>query len=343
MGRNKPNKSLIQQVKETLDSKLAIGNSKYQAKRNNTYTQCIYSWETYRSYLKHCCHFVRWCKEQPVNDVPGHKPRTIEECRAFVERWIQYEIDRDLSAHTIKLEASALAKLYGCRTTDFNVKTPARRRKNITRSRGVAARDKNFSIENHKELITFCRCTGLRRAELKQIRGTDLIVQDGQLCLDIRRGTKGGRPRVSPIVGSEEEIKIVKKLCMEAGNKKVFPNPSNDADIHSFRADYAKKVYGLYAREYGKFKNERLIVFKNRVVDSYTTKNGRRDENKFHYLYTDLDGRKPMLPGYKDVSAAYYCRDDLKGTVYDRRALFAASRALGHNREQVVASNYLYV
>ena len=41
MGRNKPNKSLIQQVKETLDSKLAIGNSKYQAKRNNTYTQCI--------------------------------------------------------------------------------------------------------------------------------------------------------------------------------------------------------------------------------------------------------------------------------------------------------------
>ena len=47
MGRNKPNKSLIQQVKETLDSKLAIGESKYLAKRNGTYTKYIFSWEKY--------------------------------------------------------------------------------------------------------------------------------------------------------------------------------------------------------------------------------------------------------------------------------------------------------
>lgn len=343
MGRNKPNKSLIQQVKETLDSKLAIGESKYLAKRNGTYTKYIYSWETYRSYLKHSCCFINWCKEQPTDMALGHKPRTVEECRIFVERWLRYEIDRGLSAHTIKLEAAALAKLYGCRTTDFGVKTPPRKRKNITRSRGVAARDKNFSVENHKELITFCRCAGLRRAELEQIRGTDLVEHEGELCLDVRRGTKGGRPRVSPIVGSEDEIKIVKKLCAKAGNKKIFHNPSNAADVHSFRADYAKRVYDANKREFSEFRNERLIVFKNRVVDSYMTKNGKRDESKFQHLYININGRKQMLPGYNDVPAAYYCRDDLKGTVYDRRALFVASRALGHNREQVVASNYLYV
>ena len=32
MGRHKSNKSLVQQVKERLDSKLAIGESKYLAK-----------------------------------------------------------------------------------------------------------------------------------------------------------------------------------------------------------------------------------------------------------------------------------------------------------------------
>jgi len=38
----------------------------------------------------------------------------------------------------------------------------------------------------------------------------------------------------------------------------------------------------------------------------------------------------------------YYCRGDLKGVVYDRRAMAVASRALGHNRISVVAGHYLY-
>lgn len=38
----------------------------------------------------------------------------------------------------------------------------------------------------------------------------------------------------------------------------------------------------------------------------------------------------------------YYCRKDLKGIVFDRVALLTVSRQLGHNRENVVVSNYLY-
>jgi len=37
----------------------------------------------------------------------------------------------------------------------------------------------------------------------------------------------------------------------------------------------------------------------------------------------------------------YYCRKDLKGVVYDKRAMRVASRALGHNRINVIASSYL--
>jgi hypothetical protein len=285
---------------------------------------------------------VRWAKEQPVEPTLGHKPRTLAECRRLAERWIQYGISRGLSAYTLKLQVSALAKLYGCKTADFTIKTPVRKRENITRSRGPAARDKNFSVENHKDLITFCRCTGLRRAELAQIRGTDLIAQDGQYYLNIKRGTKGGRPRVSPIVGNNDEIETVKKLCIQAGNDKIFPNPSKNADIHSYRAAYAQRIYDASKREDSEFKNERLIVYKNNVVESYITKNGRRKSSKHPHLYTEQNGVKRMLPGYRDVSAAFYCRHDKKGVIYDRRALFEASRALGHNRETVVAEHYLY-
>jgi hypothetical protein len=38
----------------------------------------------------------------------------------------------------------------------------------------------------------------------------------------------------------------------------------------------------------------------------------------------------------------YYCRGDLRGVVYDKRAMRIASRALGHNRICVIAGHYLY-
>lgn len=341
MGRKKPAKSLIRQVKEAFDSKLAIGQSKYYAKLNGTHTKYIFSWETYRSYLKHGCYFVRWTKEQEIDKVLGHKPRTLEECRRFAEKWVQYGINRGLSAYTIKLQLSALAKLYGCSTRDFDIQTPLRKREDIKRSRGIAARDKHFSLKENSELVTFCKCTGLRRAELEQIRGTDLIIHEGRLCLDIKHGTKGGRLRISPVVGSDEELDTVHKLCGKAGDNKVFAKPNPNADIHSFRAEYAQRIYDSHKRPFHDFKHERLVIYKNKIVDSYIAKKGKKNINKFKHLYKLGNGRRRMLPGYRDVSAAYYCRNDRKNTVYDRRALFSASVTLGHNRETVVAEHYL--
>ena len=46
MGHNKPRKSLTEQVMENLNSKLAIGESKYEAKLKNAHTEKIYSWST---------------------------------------------------------------------------------------------------------------------------------------------------------------------------------------------------------------------------------------------------------------------------------------------------------
>ena len=191
-------------------------------------------------------------------------------------------------------------------------------------------------------MITFCQCTGLRRAELSQIRGTDLIVHEGKLCLDIKRGTKGGRLRISPVVGSEEEITLVKKLCADAGDQKIFPNPSSNADIHSFRAEYAMRVYNLNKREYDAYKNERLIIYQNTIYDSYISINGKRNTERFSWLYKNDGNGTKMLDGFEDIPSAYFCRCDKKGTVYDRKALLEASKALGHNRFGIVPTNYLY-
>lgn len=205
----------------------------------------------------------------------------------------------------------------------------------------LAERDKNFSEKNNTDLITFCKCTGLRRGELSQIRGNDIIEKEGNYFLHITKNTKGGRTRVSPIVGNKEEIEFVVRLCNNSGKDKIFPNPSENADIHSYRGEYAARIYNAQKRLINEFKNERLIIYKNEIIKSYTSKSGRKLIKGNEDYYTTIDGKRTLLKGFRDVCSAYYCRKDLKGTAYDRKALFEASRALGHNRESIVADHYL--
>lgn len=244
----KNKKSLILQVKEMLDSKLAIGQNKHVAKTAGTYKEHIYSWGTYRTYLQQCCQFVRWCKDQARQD-GSRQPRTLEDCRQYVVRYIEHLQQAEYSAYTQKLILSALCKLYGeypveRRPFGLPDQQQARHRADITRSRKHVERDQHFSEKNNADIVTFCCCTGLRRAELAQIRGIDL---DGN-SLMVYRGTKGGRVRIVPLCGSGEEIETVRRLAAAAGNSKIFPNVSSAMDVHHYRAIYCQRVYDSYAR-----------------------------------------------------------------------------------------------
>lgn len=223
--------------------------------------------------------------------------------RQYVPEWI--ESRRGLSASTQKLEVAALSKLYHCRhgrgRKPFrDVETDTRRRADIKRSRGDAVRDKHFSVRNNADLITFCRCTGLRRAELQALRYDDfrLAAPDGSAGpgLYVHRSTKGGRVRRINFVGSKAEIALCCDIMSKgSGLSKVWGKVHSAADIHSYRADYATKVYQMHARPIETLKHDEI----------------------------------------------YYCRGDRKGTWLDKNAMLMASKALGHNRISIIASNYL--
>lgn len=317
-------KSLICQVTETLTAKMSAGRSKHQDKADKATSEHIYSFDTLRSYIKQSCFFVRYCKKK-------HKCKTLQECRAFVNEFLQDNIDRGLSAYTIKTRVSALAKLYGCSSSDF-IPTPARKRTNIARSRGVAVRDKHFSEKNNAELIAFCRGTGCRRNVLEKLKGGDLVhrsvlerelkelkaiertrsltgsedmrlkmlkdtLQDQFPDVDYfihHRKDKGGKERYAPIVGEHKQA-IIDRMKSTPADRHVWSHVSDNADIHGYRRDYAKAIYDLYARP------------------------------------LDTLSRKQK----------YYCRGDLRGHIYDRKAMIKTSKALGHNRLCVVADHYL--
>ena len=239
---HKNKKSLIRQVQEKLVSQMAAGDSRHLDKMvgPEVTSAKIYSYGTLDAYLQQCCDFVKFVKAE-------HSAKSLEDCRPHVNEFLQRSIDSGLSSYTIKLQASALAKLYDCSSDDF-IPTPNRHREEITRSRGDAVRDAHFSEVRNKALVDFCCSTGLRRHELAALTGDCLRKdQNGNYQIYVRSG-KGGRSRQAPVMGNKDQLQNVVQLGTQAGQGKVFSKVHNGADIHHYRAVYAERVYTSQAR-----------------------------------------------------------------------------------------------
>ena len=251
MGRrNKAySKDLHQQAYDRLTGMQAFGESKKEATAHGEEKDKIYSFNTYKSYWKHTKYFIKYIKENHPECT------TLKSAKKYVNEWLQVRVDQGLSAWTVQLEAKAMGKLYGISPDDENYfKPPKRNREDIKRSRGDRVRDRHFSKTNNDELIKFCRGTGLRRKELQELRGKDLVsreqieaeisqlesvpveqrapsvtkrlemLQDARMFpegwfIHVRNG-KGGRERLSPIIGKNAEQIIERTYQEHAGRGK---------------------------------------------------------------------------------------------------------------------------
>lgn len=337
MGRKdkKYSKDLHQQAYDRLTGMLAFGESKKEAKTDGTMKDKIFSFNTYRNYWKHTKYFIAYLKENHPECT------TLKKARNYVNEWLQVRVDLGLSAWTIQIEAKAMGKLFGIQPDDEDYFIPPKRnRADIKRSRGDCARDRHFSVTNNDELIKFCRGTGLRRSELEALKGKDLVTREQidegiaklenipepertpeeirwletlqdtllfeeEYFLLVRNG-KGGRERLSPIIGPNVG-QIVERVRNTPAEDRVWQFVHQCADIHSYRSDYAVAIYKAHAREIDKIPFDR--------VNQGT---GRRYQ-----------------------SEVYTCRKDEAGKKLDKAAMLVCSKALGHNRISVVADNYI--
>ena len=257
--------------------------------------------------------------------------------------WLQSRADQQLSAWTLQTEAAALNKLYGIKPdNERRFQPPKRNREDIKRSRVSTERDRHFSVTNNAELIQFCKGTGLRREGVETVRGRDLmskqeiaaqiarieaikpgsrtaadkklltICKDAQAFNDpsheyfVHTKEKGGRERIAPIIG-EHAQEIVDRFKATDPDEKVWQHVPQNADIHSYRGDYATAMYKMYARKLDQIPYDRV--------------------------------NKGTGKAYQ--SEVYTCRKDEAGKKLDRLAMLMCSKALGHNRVEVVANNYI--
>ena len=337
MGRRDKSyqKDLHQQAYDKLTGMQAFGESKKEAMAKGTEKNKIFSFNTYQTYWKHTKYFIRYIRENHPDCT------TLKSAKKHVNEWLNLRVEQGLSAWTIQTEAKALGKLYGIQPEDENYfKPPKRNRQDIKRSRGDRVRDRHFSKTNNDELIKFCKGTGLRRSELAALKGADLISKEEiedrisqiesipedrrtafetkqlEVFKDTRmfeeeyftlvRNGKGGRMRVSPIVGKNAE-QIIERMQDTPAEEKVWQFVNANADIHGYRAEYATVIYKAHARD-----------IKDIPYDRVNRGTGKRFQ-----------------------SDVYTCRKDEAGKKLDKAAMFVCSKALGHNRISVVADNYI--
>ena len=242
-------KSLVYQFVERLKSMACYGKSKYEAKAEK-FAQAkasgvkgwqpiiidgIYSYETMRGYTKECVSFANWVKK-------NFAVKDIEVAKTHVDSYLKHRMSNNDSAWTLKLVRSALRKVYNDPNLASNVNLPDRKKEQITRSRGQKAMDRKFSVERNRDLIDFCRATGLRRHELKVLKIKDIYRdEEGKLRVEVNQG-KGGRPRCVPVIESLES-RVLEIISGKDLDSKVIDNIPVRADIHGYRRDYAANYY----------------------------------------------------------------------------------------------------
>lgn len=295
---------------------MRIGESRHSAKNEareerkaqgkdlsavNVRVDTIHSYNTYRTYMEHCGHFIDWCLENKgVN-----KYASLNKIEKYAKEYLQYREEQGKSLYTLKAEKAALGKLYS-KEIDYKFKE-ARTIDKITRSRQDTERQKHFSEERNKDLVNIAKATGGRREDIQKLTRKDFFADSkGNLWVSFE-GSKGGRNRLAPVLPAYQEA-IKEFISTKENNEHLFDKIHNAADIHAYRREYAQELYNLVKDDKDKAQ-EYALKYPERANKGYNTYYARGD-------------RATAFRGLKDD-------------------IYIVSQALGHNRLSVTVNHYL--
>ena len=246
-------KSIIREAIERLDTLMAIGQSRFQAKQAQraaspdagwtVSTGKIHSHTTRKVYQQHILAFINWARtNHGITRLAWRDQRADD----LVTQYLTEHVVADRSAYTLQTERAALRLFFGNWSLAAAVSLPTRTRTTITRSRGPAGHDRHFQPSHWQAHIRFAQACGLRRAELRDLRVRDVYAaSDGTLFVHVKHG-KGGRPREVPVLkGHEQEVLTV--VQGRAPHEKVFDHIPGHMDVHSYRRDSAQRRYLQHA------------------------------------------------------------------------------------------------
>lgn len=238
--------SMTKQVEQRFKEMTAYGQSKHADRQDGGQAATkgkIYSYSTFQNYMDAGAKFANWAKAE-------HGCRDLDSARQYAGEYLAWRRDGDAndeakSAWTVARDAAALAKLYGCSSSDLGCDLPSRHREDVTQHREHKWAG-HFSEERNADLVAICKATGLRRHEIAALKPSDVREENGTVIVHVAQG-KGGRSRDVECL-SDAPLRLA-QAAEAAGQEHVIEHISKYAPCHEYRREYAQELYDRYERD----------------------------------------------------------------------------------------------
>lgn len=296
----------------SLNSLNRFGQSKYQAKQesyrqgNKGKVEGIYSKKTMQDYKKVAQQFQSWAKSK------GYRFRSLSEVSdGHIKQYLTERQESGKSAWTVSHDLSALNKIFNRDISKKDAGLQSRHNANIKNNRGFGNNYRNSVYRNNKELVGFISATGIRRQSITTISPTDAIRNKDGIVIGFHIIEKGGKPRNCYVIkGKQQEItNFVDKHASTHGNKPFWDKVDKNINTHWYRGEYAHTLYN----------------------DLITARNNKQDYfDGYRNTFVDSAKLEQATNGHGEITKGYVTE-----------TLAVVSQNLGHNRIDVVYSNYL--
>ena len=195
---------------------------------------------TRRTYTLSYRRFINFCRAE-------YNVKNKEECEQHVQDYINHLKNKGYTASTIHTYLASICMYHGLTMQDY--KKPHRYTSEYKRGRtenGKAKRkDSDLDNPEYRRLVEFQKRVGIRRAELKHLRGNDFAYDEsGNFCVLVRRG-KGGKQQFQCVL--PKDVEFVKSY-FDGSDNLIFSEEEmkNKLTLHYLRAKHAQECYEYY-------------------------------------------------------------------------------------------------
>lgn len=283
-------------------------------------------------YKRDCKAFAAFCRNELNIKTPDRLRENPLEALQQYEKALEAQ---HYSPATIHRYLAAPAK--GLAVGLQQIEKPKRRSSAIVRGRVDDANtqgQRELEAPRNQRLVQFQRAVGIRRAELADLRGRDLMTDEsGQLCVCVVKG-KGGKRQLQRILPGDVDVVRSTFLGIEKNQLVFSPDEMNNKiNLHAIRADHARDAYKYYENLITNGGAQQLRI---ELVRRWQTAHPNGNGAKFLDIITN---RKPYVLRGDNRKKALAAGLPLK---YNRLALMAVSTFhLSHWRLDVTATNYM--
>lgn len=196
---------------------------------------------TRSSYKRIVKRYIEYCRQE-------FKVKTLEECKAFVQIYLDNLVAKGYSASTIHTYCAAISKTLGTRMDQYEkpIRYVAEYKKGRQKNKTVYKTKTDLDADKWKEIVAFQKMVGIRRRELEMLCGNDIVEKYGHTFVYVRNG-KGGKN--SYVYITPENTPAVRSyFANKAPDERIFDSKlfKNDLNLHYLRAMHAQEMYKYF-------------------------------------------------------------------------------------------------